>query len=156
MPRKKIKKQKKPIFDPFYNSSFIAKLINYVMLHGKKALAEKIVYGAMDTIKEKTGEDPLKYVLAAIENVKPITETRSRRVGGATYQVPMEVRKERAYALSIRWIVQSAKGRSGRTFTDKLVNELMDAFEKKGNAFKKREVTHKMADANRAFAHYKW
>lgn len=156
MSRKKIKKQKKEIFDPYYNSSYIAKLINYVMLHGKKSLAERIVYGAMDELKEKTSEDPLKYVLAAIENVKPQIETKSRRVGGATYRVPVDVRKERSKALAIRWIVQAAKARSGRTFRDKLVAEIQDAYEKKGNAIKQREVTRKMAEANKAFAHYKW
>jgi small subunit ribosomal protein S7 len=156
MSRKKIKKQKKEIFDSYYNSSYIAKLINYIMLHGKKSLAENIVYGAMDELKEKTGEDPLKYVLGAIENVKPQIETKSRRVGGATYRVPVEVRKDRAKALAIRWIVQSARQRSGKTFQDKLVGELMDAYQKKGNAVKQKEVTHKMADANKAFAHYRW
>lgn len=156
MPRKKIKKQKDVFFDPVYNSSIISKLINNVMLDGKKALAEQIVYGAMDVIKEKTKEDPFKVVLKAVENVRPQIETRSRRVGGATYQVPMDVRKERSYSLALRWIVNFARERGGKSFQEKLVGELLDAFNEKGGAMKKRETVHKMAESNRAFAHYRW
>lgn len=156
MPRKKTTKKKEVFYDPLYNSSLIYKLINNVMLHGKKALAQKIVYGAMDEVKEKLKEDPLKIVLKAIENVRPHIETRSRRVGGATYQVPMDVRRERSYSLGLRWMVAYAKERPGKSFQDKLVGEIMDAFNLKGGAIKKKETVHKMAESNRAFAHYKW
>jgi small subunit ribosomal protein S7 len=156
MPRKKITRKKEIFYDPVYNSSLINKLINNVMLDGKKALAQTIVYGAMDVVKEKLKEDPLKIVLKAIENVRPHMETRSRRVGGATYQVPMDVRKERSYSLALRWLVGNAKERSGKSFQEKLVGELMDAFNLKGGAIKKKETIHKMAESNRAFAHYRW
>jgi len=156
MPRKKIKKRKLTFYDPVYNSSLIAKLINNVMFSGKKALAQKIVYGAMDVAKEKLKEDPLKVVLKAIENIRPHIETRSRRVGGATYQVPMDVRKERSYSLGLRWLVQNARGRGGKSFREKLVGEILDAYNMKGGAMKKKEAIHKMAESNRAFAHYKW
>lgn len=156
MPRKKITRKKEIFYDPVYNSSLINKLINNVMLDGKKALAQTIVYGAMDVVKEKLKEDPLKIVLKAIENVRPHMETRSRRVGGATYQVPMDVRKERSYSLALRWLVGNAKDRSGKSFQEKLVGELMDAYNLKGGAIKKKETIHKMAESNRAFAHYRW
>lgn len=156
MPRRKLRKKKEVAYDPVYNSSVIAKLINSIMLDGKKATAEKIMYGAMDEVKEKLQEDPLKVVLKAIENVRPQIETRSRRVGGATYQVPMDVRKERSYALAIRWLTQYARERGGKSFQEKLVGELLDAYGNKGGSIKKRETVHKMAESNRAFAHYKW
>jgi small subunit ribosomal protein S7 len=156
MPRKKIKKKKEVFYDPVYNSSLIAQLINNVMLHGKKALAQKIVYSSMDIVKGKLKEDPLKVVLKAIENVRPHMETKSRRVGGATYQVPMDVRRERSYSLALRWIVQHARERAGKSFRDKLVGEILDAYNLKGGATKKKETVHKMAESNRAFAHYRW
>jgi small subunit ribosomal protein S7 len=156
MPRRKLSKKKEAVYDPVYNSSVIAKLINKVMLHGKKALAEKIVYGSMDVIKGKLKEDPLKVVLKAIDNIRPQIETKSRRVGGATYQVPVDVRKDRSYSLGIRWLVQNARERGGKSFQDKLVGEIMDAYHEKGGAIKKRETVHKMAESNRAFAHYRW
>ena len=156
MPRKKINKKKETFYDPVYNSSLIYKLINNVMQDGKKALAQKIVYGAMDVVKEKLKEDPLKIVLKAIENVRPHIETRSRRVGGATYQVPMDVRRERSYSLGLRWLVLNARSRGGKSFQDKLVGELMDSYNQKGGAMKKKETVHKMAESNRAFAHYRW
>ncbi len=156
MPRKKTDKKKEVILDPVYNSSIIAKLINNVMQDGKKAVAQKIVYGAMDVIKDKMKEDPLKVVLKSIDNIRPQVETRSRRVGGATYQVPMDVRKERSFALGLRWLVQHASERGGKSFQDKLVGEILDGFGDKGGAIKKREAVHKMAESNRAFAHYKW
>jgi small subunit ribosomal protein S7 len=156
MPRKKITTKKEVFYDPVFNSSLIAKLINSVMKDGKKALAQKIVYGAMDAVKDKLKEDPLKIVLKAIENVRPHIETRSRRVGGATYQVPMDVRRERSYSLGLRWLVLNARERGGKSFQEKLVGELMDAYNQKGGAMKKRETVHKMAESNRAFAHYKW
>ncbi len=156
MPRKKITKQKDVLYDTVYNSSILAKLITKVMLSGKKNTAQHIVYGAMDTLQEKMKEDPLKVITKAIENVRPQIETRSRRVGGATYQVPMEVRKDRSYALGIRWLVQNARQRGGKSFREKLVGEIMDAYGEKGGAIKKKETVHKMAEANRAFAHYRW
>jgi small subunit ribosomal protein S7 len=156
MPRKKITKKKEVLVDPLYNSSILAKLITKVMYSGKKNLAQQIVYGAMDAIQEKMKEDPLKVITKAIENVRPQVETRSRRVGGATYQVPMEVRKERSYSLGIRWLVSNARERGGRSFREKLVGEIMDAYGEKGGAMKKRETVHKMAESNRAFAHYRW
>ena len=156
MPRRKLKRKKETIYDSVYNSSIIAKLINGIMLDGKKAVAEKIVYGSMDTLKERMKEDPLKVVLKAIENIRPQIETKSRRVGGATYQVPVDVRKDRSYSLGIRWLIQNARERGGKSFQEKLVGELMDAFNEKGGAMKKRETVHKMAESNRAFAHYRW
>lgn len=156
MPRRKIQTRKEVFYDPVYNSSLINKLINKVMLHGKKALAQTIVYGAMDTLKAKLKEDPLKVVNKAVENIRPHVETRSRRVGGATYQVPMDVRKDRSYSLALRWLVQNARERAGKSFQEKLVGELMDAFHSKGGAMKKKETIHKMAESNRAFAHYRW
>jgi small subunit ribosomal protein S7 len=156
MPRRKLARKKEAIYDPVYNSSVIAKLINKVMLHGKKAVAEKIVYGTMDVVKGKLKEDPLKVVVKAIDNIRPQIETKSRRVGGATYQVPVDVRKDRSYSLGIRWLVQNARERSGKSFQDKLVGEIMDAYHEKGGAIKKRETIHKMAESNRAFAHYRW
>jgi len=156
MPRRRITKKKIVVYDPVYNSSIIAKLINGIMKDGKKALAEKIVYGAIDTVTEKVKEDPLKVVLKAIENVRPHVETRSRRVGGATYQVPVEVRKERSFSLGIRWMIQNARERAGKSFQEKLMGEIIDAYNKKGGAMKKKETVQKMAESNRAFAHYRW
>jgi small subunit ribosomal protein S7 len=156
MPRKKITTKKEVFYDPVYNSSLIAKLINSVMKDGKKAVAQHIVYGAMDSVKDKLKEDPLKIVLKAIENVRPHIETRSRRVGGATYQVPMDVRRERSYSLGLRWLISNARERGGKSFQEKLVGELMDAYNQKGGAMRKKETVHKMAESNRAFAHYKW
>ena len=156
MPRRKLRKKKEVTHDPVYNSSLIAKLITSVMHDGKKALAEKIVYGAMDTIQEKLKEDSFKVVSKAVDNARPQIETRSRRVGGATYQVPMDVRKERSYSLGIRWIVNHARDRGGKSFKEKLVAEIIDSYNGKGGAIKKRETVHKMAESNRAFAHYKW
>lgn len=142
--------------DAKYHNVVVTKFINNVMEHGKKAVAEKIVYSAFDIIASKTKQDALKVFADAIENVKPVVEVKSRRVGGATYQVPTEVRADRRQALAIRWIVDAAKKRSETTMTDKIANELLDAFANKGSAVKKREDTHKMAEANKAFSHYKF
>ena len=142
--------------DAKYNNQVVTKFINNVMEDGKKAVAEKIVYSAFDIIASKTKQDALKVFADAIENVKPVVEVKSRRVGGATYQVPTEVRADRRQALAIRWIVDAAKKRSETTMTDKIANELLDAFANKGSAVKKREDTHKMAEANKAFSHYKF
>ena len=142
--------------DPKFGDQVLTKFMNKVMLDGKKSIAEKIVYGALDNIQSKTKKDPLAVFPQALENVKPETEVRSRRVGGATYQVPMDVRPARAQALAIRWIVDYARGRNEKDMTSRLTNELLDAADQRGNAYKKREDTHKMAEANRAFAHFRW
>jgi len=156
MPRRgKVKKRKIPP-DPIYNSTLIAKFINVVMKDGKKSKAQKIVYGAMEEVKKKTKQDPLKQFEKAVENVRPLLETKSRRVGGATYQVPVEVNEERSISLAIRWIVKYARERAGKSMQEKLAAEVIDAVNKRGGAIKKREDTHKMAEANRAFAHYRW
>ena len=142
--------------DAKFGDKVVAKFINNVMEHGKKAVAEKIVYSAFDIIAAKTKQDALKVFAEAIENVKPLVEVKSRRVGGATYQVPMEVRPDRRQALAIRCIIDAANKRSETTMTEKLANELLDAVANKGSAVKKREDTHRMAEANKAFAHFRW
>lgn len=142
--------------DAKYNDKVVAKFINNIMEDGKKAVAEKIVYSAFDIISSKTKQEALGVFSEAIENVKPMVEVRSRRVGGATYQVPCEVRADRRQALAIRWIIAAAQKRSETTMTDRLANELLDAYANKGSAVKKREDTHKMAEANKAFSHYKF
>ncbi len=142
--------------DAKYNDKVVAKFINNIMEDGKKAVAEKIVYSAFDVIASKTKQEPLSVFLEAIENVKPMVEVRSRRVGGATYQVPCEVRADRRQALSIRWIIGAAQKRSENTMTDRIAGELLDAYANRGAAVKKREDTHKMAEANKAFSHYKF
>ncbi len=148
---------KRPVMpDPVYNSEVVTKFINKVMWDGKKTLAERIVYGAIERLDNKGEEKGIDIFFKAIENVKPLLEVRSRRVGGATYQVPMEVRPERQQTLSIRWIVDAARNRNERTMVERLANELWDAANERGAAFKKREDTHRMAEANKAFAHYRW
>ena len=142
--------------DPIYGDVLVAKLINKVMRHGKKSKAEKIVYGAFDIIKEKMGKNPLEVFHTAVENVKPVMEVRPRRVGGATYQVPMEVNERRQIHLALKWLVEAARERSERRMVVRLANEIMDAYNKRGGAFKKKEEVHRMAEANRAFAHYRW
>ena len=142
--------------DPLYNSALVSKLINQVMLDGKKGIAQSIVYSAVDIIKEKTGSDPIDVFTQAIENVKPVLETKGRRVGGATYQVPMEIRADRKQTLAIRWLVEYARKRNEHSMEEKLAGEIMDAINGQGAAFKKKEDTHKMAEANKAFAHYRW
>jgi small subunit ribosomal protein S7 len=142
--------------DPIYNSKMVTKLINTIMQDGKKGTAQRLLYDAFDIIKEKTKKDPMEVYSQAFENIKPALEIRSRRVGGSNYQVPMEVRDERAQALALRWLVQYAKNRNGRGMAEKLAAEIMDASNNVGGACKKREDTHKMAEANKAFAHYRW
>ncbi len=156
MPRKGPVPPREILPDPVYGDKLVAKLINKVMKDGKKSKAEKIVYGAFEIIREKLGEDPLKVFHKAVENVKPIMEVRPRRVGGATYQVPMEVNERRQIHLALKWIVDAARARSERGMVNKLANELIDAYNERGGAFKKKEDTHKMAEANKAFAHYRW
>jgi small subunit ribosomal protein S7 len=149
--------EKRPVFpDPKFGDVVISKFMSCLMYQGKRSVAEKIVYGALDQIKTKTGQDSIQLFHDALDNVKPSVEVRSRRVGGATYQVPVEVRTERAQALGIRWIINSSRGRSETTMTDRLAAELMDAANNRGAAVKKREDTHKMAEANKAFSHFRW
>jgi small subunit ribosomal protein S7 len=142
--------------DPIYNSKMITKLINGIMLDGKKGTAQKILYNALDIVKEKTNKDPLEVLNQAFENIKPALEIKSRRIGGSNYSVPMEVREDRANALMLRWLIQYAKNRNGRGMAEKLAAEIIDASNGIGGAVKKREDTHKMAEANKAYAHYRW
>ena len=152
------RKAPKRIFyaDPKYGSLVLAKFINFIMYDGKKETAEKIIYNAFEKIKNKTKEDPIKIFNSAISNVRPNLEVRSRRVGGATYQVPQEVKTNRSQTLALRWLLDATRKRKNKTMSDKLFNELMDASQNKGYAIKKREDTHKMAESNKAFAHYRW
>ncbi len=142
--------------DPRFGSEMLTKFMNLLMMSGKKSVAEKIVYGALDTITEKGHEEPLEVLSKALENVQPRVEVKSRRVGGATYQVPVEVRPARRTALAMRWLIEAARKRNERTMPAKLAGELLDAFEGRGAANKRREDVHKMADANKAFSHYRW
>ena len=142
--------------DSKYQSAVLSKFINFVMYDGKKSVAEKIIYTALDQIKNKTKEDPIKIFNEAIDKIRPNLEVRSRRVGGATYQIPMEVKVDRSQALAIRWIIDAARKRSGKSMQNKLHQEFLDASDNKGGAVKKREDTHKMAEANKAFAHFRW
>jgi small subunit ribosomal protein S7 len=142
--------------DPVYGSKVLTKFINAIMLDGKKSVAQKVMYGALERIESKSGEKGIEVFNKAIENVKPVMEVKSRRVGGATYQVPVEVRPVRQQSLGIRWIVEAARKRNERTMVERLANELMEAAAEKGAAFKKKEDTYKMAEANKAFAHYRW
>jgi len=152
------KRAPKRIFypDPKYGSLVLAKFINFVMYDGKKSTSEKIIYNALDKIKDKTKEDPIKIFNEAISKIRPNLEVRSRRVGGATYQVPQEVKTKRSQTLALRWLLEASRKRKNKTMSDKLFNELMDASQNKGSAIKKREDTHKMAESNKAFAHYRW
>ena len=156
MPRRGNTAKREVLPDPLYNSKLVTRLINNVMYDGKKGVAQKIVYDAFDIIKEKTGKEPLEVFEAAMENVMPMLEVKARRVGGATYQVPMEVRPERRQTLGLRWITLYSRQRSEKTMKERLANEIMDAVNSTGSAFKKREDTHKMAEANKAFAHFRW
>ena len=156
MSRKRSAPKKIPVLDPKFKSAIIPKLINSIMYDGKKGIASKIVYDAIEKIKSKTKEDPIKTFNDAINNIRPNLEVRSRRVGGATYQVPQEVKTKRSQTLALRWLLDASRKRKNKTMSDKLFNELMDASQKKGAAIKKREDTHKMAESNKAFAHYRW
>ena len=154
--RKRRAEKREVLADPIYKSKMITKLINAIMLDGKKGIAQTILYDAFDIVKEKTNKNPMEVFEAAFENIKPALEIKSRRVGGSNYQVPMEVREDRAQALALRWLVQYAKLRSGKGMAENLANEIMDAAKGVGAAVKKREDTHRMAEANKAFAHYRW
>ena len=156
MPRRRVIAKRDIPADPLYQSALVTKFINCVMSDGKRSTAERILYKSFDIIKEKSGDDPLKVFKKAIDNVKPSLEVKSRRVGGSNYQVPVEVRPSRRLALSMRWIIQSAEKRGEKTMRAKLAGELLDAAENRGGAIKKKEDTHRMAEANKAFAHYRW
>jgi small subunit ribosomal protein S7 len=156
MPRRRVAEKREILPDPKYNSKVVSKFINVIMECGKKAVAERSFYGAFDVIKEKTGNDPLKVFKAALENVKPVVEVKPRRVGGATYQVPVEIRQQRRMALAFRWLISFARARAEKTMRERLAGEIMDAFNNTGASVRKKEDTHKMAEANKAFAHYRW
>ncbi|WP_413205148.1 30S ribosomal protein S7 [Rhodospirillum sp. A1_3_36] len=156
MSRRRAAEKREVLPDAKYGDLVLAKFINSIMLQGKKGVAEKIVYGAFDRVLAKTGQDPVKVFHEALDNVKPSLEVRSRRVGGATYQVPVEVRPDRRQALALRWLIDFARKRSETTMIDRLTGEFLDAAQNRGGAVKKREDTHRMADANKAFSHYRW
>ena len=156
VPRKGFIAKREVLPDPMYNNIVVTKLINNIMLDGKKGVAQNIVYGAFEIVAEKTGKDALEVFLAAMENIMPVLEVKARRVGGATYQVPMEVRPERRQTLGLRWLTVYSRARSERTMKERLANEIMDAVNNLGASIKKKEETHKMAEANKAFSHYRW
>lgn len=156
MSRRREIPKRKILPDPVYGNELVARMVNKVMLDGKKNTAERLFYSAMNIIEKKTGEDPFKVFKQAVENVKPFMETKSRRVGGSTYQVPIEVSQRRRTSLGLRWIVNSARTRGEKVMSERLAGELMDAFSNKGGAVRKKEDIHRMAEANRAFAHYRW
>ena len=156
MPRRREVPKREILPDPLYNSQLVTKFVNVVMKDGKKTVAEKLLYDALRVIEERTEEDPMKIFKRAVENVKPQVEVKSRRVGGSTYQVPVEVRPSRRLALSMRWLIAASKARGEKTMDLRLANEFMDAAQNRGTAIKKKEDTHRMADANKAFAHYRW
>lgn len=156
MPRRGFIPKREVLADPIYNSIVVTKLINQVMLDGKRGVAQKAVYDAFDIIKNKTGVEPLDAFEQAMNNIMPVLEVKARRVGGSTYQVPIEIRPERRQTLGLRWLVSYARARGERTMRERLAGEIMDAMNSQGNAFKKKEDTHKMAEANKAFAHYRW
>ena len=156
MPRRGFIAKREVLADPVYNSILVTRLINNIMLDGKKGVAQKIVYDAFDIVKEKLGKDPVEAFEEAMNNIMPVLEVKARRVGGATYQVPMEVRPERRQTLGLRWLTLYSRQRNERTMCERLAGEIMDAINNTGSAVKKREDTHKMAEANKAFAHYRW
>ena len=156
MPRRRVAAKREILPDPKFGSLVLAKFVNMVMVDGKKSVAERIMYGALDMAQEKKGADPMELLEAALENVRPVVEVKSRRVGGATYQVPVEVRPLRRNALAMRWLIEAARKRSEKSMAARLAGELMDASEQKGSAVKKKEDTHRMAEANKAFSHYRW
>ena len=156
MPRRRVAAKREILPDPKFGSQTLAKFVNMVMVDGKKAVAERILYGALDTVTNKRGADPMDTLEQALENVRPVVEVKSRRVGGATYQVPVEVRPVRRNALAMRWLIDAARRRSEKSMAARLAGELMDAADQKGSAVKKKEETHRMAEANKAFSHYRW
>ena len=156
MSRKKSAPKKNPEIDPRYRSTIIPKLINSIMYDGKKTIAEKIIYEAIERIKSKSKEEPITVFNEAINNIRPTVEVRSRRVGGATYQVPVEVKTKRSHALALRWLIDASRKRKDKKMSDRIFNEIYDAYQNRGSAIKKKEDTHKMAESNKAFAHFRW
>jgi len=156
MPRRRVVGKRETLPDPKYGSELLAKFINMVMVDGKKSVAEKILYGALDQVVEKRSGEPLDLLEAALENIRPVVEVKSRRVGGATYQVPVEVRPSRRNSLAMRWLIDASRKRSEKSMAMRMAGELLDASENKGSAVKKKEDTHRMAEANKAFSHYRW
>ncbi|MEY2667453.1 MAG: hypothetical protein RJA59_91 [Pseudomonadota bacterium] len=156
MPRRRVVEKRKILPDPKFQDRIVAKFINNLMRQGKKSTGEKIIYGAFAVVENRLKDDPLKVFKKALDNVKPVVEVKSRRVGGATYQVPVEVRQDRRTALAMRWLIEYSTARGEKTMVEKLAGEILDAANNRGNAVKKREDTHKMAEANKAFAHYRW
>ena len=156
MSRKRRAPKKIKLVDPKYKSTIIPKLINSIMYDGKKTIAEKIIYQAIEKIKSKSKEEPLRVFNEAINNIRPTVEVRSRRVGGATYQVPVEVKAKRSQALALKWLIDASRKRKDRNMSDKILNEICDAYQNRGSAIKKKEDTHKMAESNKAFAHFRW
>jgi small subunit ribosomal protein S7 len=156
MPRRREVAKRVILPDPKYGDRVVAKLVNIIMLDGKKSTAERALYGALELVGERIGDEPVKILKKCLDNIKPVLEVKSRRVGGSTYQVPVEVRAERRTSLAMRWLVKYSNARAEKTATDKLAGEIQDAYNNRGAAVKKREETHKMAEANRAFAHYRW
>ena len=156
MPRRRVIAKREILPDPKFNNQVVAKFINHVMVSGKKAVAESIVYGALNRVQERDNADPIEVFEKALDAIAPMVEVKSRRVGGATYQVPVEVRTDRKAALAIRWLIAAARARGENTMVDRLAGEFLDAVNNRGNAVKKREDTHRMAEANRAFSHYRW
>ena len=156
MSRKRSAPKKIPVIDPRYKSLTIPKLINSIMYDGKKTIAEKIIYDALEKIKSKSKEEPIKIFNEAITNIRPTVEVRSRRVGGATYQVPVEVKSKRSQALALRWLIAASRKRKDKNMSDKIFNEIFDAYQNKGAAIKKKEDVHKMAESNKAFSHFRW
>jgi len=156
MPRRREVPKRETLPDPIHSSTLITKFINCMMVQGKKSVAEHIFYGALDVIKDRAKDDPVKVFKKALDTVKPVLEVKSRRVGGATYQVPVEVPNDRRTSLAIRWLISNARGRSEKTMREKLAAEILDASNNRGGAIKKKEDTHRMAEANKAFAHYRW
>jgi len=156
MARRRVAAKREVLPDPKYKSILLTKFMNMIMISGKKSVAEKIIYGALDTVIDKKGGDPLEVLEGALENVRPSVEVKSRRVGGATYQVPVEVRPARRNTLAMRWLIDASRKRSEKSMAQRLAGELLDASDSKGTAFKKKEDTHRMADANKAFAHFRW
>jgi small subunit ribosomal protein S7 len=156
MSRRRVAERRPVLPDPKFGNETVARFVNMIMLNGKKSVAEKIVYGAFETIEERTKKDPVEIFDQALDNIRPVVEVKSRRVGGATYQVPVEVRPQRRNTLAMRWLVDAARARGEKSMPQRLAGELMDAADKRGTAVKKREDTHRMAEANKAFAHYRW
>ena len=156
MSRKRKAPKKVPVVDPKYKSAIVPKLINSIMYDGKKTIAEKIVYDAIEKIKSKSKDEPISVFNEAINNIRPTIEVKSRRVGGATYQVPVEVKAKRSQTLALRWLIEASRKRKDKKMSDKIFNEIYDAYQKKGSAIKKKDDTHKMAESNKAFAHFRW